>query len=230
LNRLYPTLWDHQWHPLVELRRALEELIAREALAGSEDLVVDVGCGDRPYEPLFTRRGARYIGCDLDEGAEVVIRPGEPIPLADESASGVVSFQVLEHVWDLDWYLGECRRMLRPGGWLVLSTHGVWPYHPHPTDYRRWMRDGLMGELQARGFEVESIVGLGGPLAWTTEIRLLGVREVLRRIPVIGPMAVAALFLVGNPWMVIEDKLTPASIRATNACNYLTFSRRRGQS
>ena len=84
---------------------------------------------------------------------------------------------------DLPWYLGECRRVLRPGGWLLLSTHGTWLYHPHPTDFRRWTADGLVREIEAHGFTVERITGLIGPLAWTTQFRLLGYREVFAPDP-----------------------------------------------
>jgi len=49
-------------------------------------------------------------------------------------------------------------------------------------------------EIEAHGFTVERITGLMGPLAWTTQFRLLGYREVLRRIPLLG--AVVLPFLV----------------------------------
>jgi SAM-dependent methyltransferase len=148
------------------------------------------------------------------------------VPLADACADGVVSFQVLEHVADLDWYLGECFRLLKPGGWLLLSTHGVWLYHPHPTDFRRWTRDGLVAELEQRGFAVAGVRPVVGPLAWTTQFRLLGYREVLRRIPYLGPLLLAPLAWCMNLRMVLEDFVTPETIRATNASVYVTLSHR----
>lgn len=221
------TWWDHHRHVRGALHRGVQRRLEQLAAHGSarDQQVFDIGCGDRPYQPLVERQGWRYIGCDLDTGAEVLIEPGMPLPLADGVADGVVSFQVLEHVWDLDWYLGECRRLLKPGGWLLLSTHGVWPYHPHPTDFRRWTRDGLERELTERGFVVEGIDPLVGPLAWTTQIRLLGMREVLCRVPVLGPAVLVPLTCLMNLRMAVEDWITPAGIVANNACVYLTLSR-----
>jgi SAM-dependent methyltransferase len=191
-------------------------------------VVVDLGCGDRPYEPVFTARGAaRYIGCDLGDPADVVITPGQPIDLPPASADLVVSFQVLEHVWDLDWYLGEALRLVKPTGRLLLSTHGNWLYHPHPGDFRRWTRPGLAQELAARGWEVEFCRGLVGPLAWTTQFRLLGMREALRRVPLLGAVAVPPVACLMNLRMVLEDAITPAAITDVNACMYLTISRPR---
>jgi SAM-dependent methyltransferase len=226
-TRANPTWWDHQRHSLIRLRRQIEHELDARLRPHAGDVVVDMGCGDMPYRPLFEARGARYVGCDIDSAAQVQITPGMPIALDDACASLVVSFQVLEHVWDLGWYLAECRRLLRPGGALLLSTHGTWLYHPHPTDFRRWTQDGLVKEIEAHGFTVERITGLMGPLAWTTQFRLLGYREVLRRIPLLGALVLPFLIALMNVRMELEDAITPAAIRQTNACVYVIVARPR---
>jgi SAM-dependent methyltransferase len=50
--------------------------------------------------------------------------------------------------------LCECRRLLRPGGRLILSTHGIYEEHGLPYDFRRWTGDGLRAELEQHGLEV----------------------------------------------------------------------------
>jgi SAM-dependent methyltransferase len=223
-RRRSPSWWDHQRHPLARLRREVEALV-REALPlGPGDRVVDLGCGDAPYRPLFVARGAEYIGCDIEGREVVLLEPGRPVPLGDGSAAAVVSFQVLEHVWDLDWYLGEAHRILSPRGRLMLSTHGTWLYHPHPTDFRRWTRDGLVRELETRGFDVLHVSGVVGPLAWTTQFRLLGIREVLVKIPLLGRLLLAPIAALMNARMALEDRITPSRIREANASVYVTLS------
>ncbi len=44
------------------------------------------------------------------------------LPLADASVDLVVNFQVIEHLWDQAAFIAECRRVLRPGGELLIST------------------------------------------------------------------------------------------------------------
>jgi len=132
---------------------------------------------------------------------------------------------VLEHVRDIDTYLQEAGRVLRDDGLMLLSTHGTWLYHPHPTDYRRWTRDGLVRELESRGFDVRETRAVMGPLAWTTQFRLLGYREALRKLPGSGVL-VAAIAVVMNVRMALEDALTPPSIRDANASVYVTLSRK----
>ncbi len=187
--------------------------------------MVDVGAGDAPYRPLFEARGCRYLTCDIDSSADVVIEPEGFLPLESASAGGVVSFQVLEHVWDVDRYLRECRRILRDGGWLILSTHGSWPYHPHPSDFRRWTREGIVREIEEAGFRVETVFPLVGPPAWMANFPLLAAWTGLRRIPVVGPALLVPLGAVLYGVMTVLDAITPGAILDDNAAIYLTLAR-----
>lgn len=228
-TRLDPTWFDHQRHPLVRLRREVERQLDTTLATASVETVIDLGCGAMPYRPLFEARGYRYVGCDIAPTAPISITPGTPVPLAAGEARAVVSFQVLEHVWDLDWYLGECHRLLREGGHLLLSTHGNWLYHPHPTDFRRWTADGLRAEIETRGFIVDEVTAIMGPLAWTTQFRLLGYRELLQRIPLVRRTLLPALVATMNLRMELEDALTPARIREANAAIYAVVARPAGR-
>ena len=231
--RLAPPFWRHDAYTLRRLADAVSAA-ARSELAspagdGAPPCVVDLGAGDAPYRVLFEERGARYVACDIgvpEGGPAVRIEPGRPLPLPDASARLVVSFQVLEHVWDLDWYLGEARRLLAPDGRLLLSTHGTWLYHPHPTDFRRWTRPGLLAELQLRGLEPISVRSLVGPLAWTTQFRAFGWHRVLTAVPLLGPMLAAVSNSLHHLRMTIEDAITPQPWIDDNAAMYLVLAQR----
>ena len=117
-------------------------------------------------------------------------------------------------------------RYLRKDGWLLLSTHGAWLYHPHPHDYRRWTAEGLRREVEAQGFRLARMQALVGPLAWTTVFRSLGVAHVLRAIPLVGTLIQPALTVALNVCAWMEDQVTPEHITANNACIYVgLFSR-----
>ncbi len=218
-RRLNPRITDPDWLPMSKLSGAVARFAA--ACPGQGLTALDFGCGSQPYRPLFEASGFHYLAADLGTGTEVSISDKGIVKAPDASADLVVSFQVLEHVRDLDTYLSEARRLLRGGGKLLLSTHGVWLYHPHPEDHRRWTRTGLIHEIEARGFRVVDCEAIVGPLAWTSVFRLFGYCYVLRRIPVLGGIVEYGVAAVMNVRAAIEDRLTPRQITRDNACMYL---------
>ena len=223
-RRLQPRLWDTDWLVLRGMRAAINRLADRIATPGK--VALDFGCGAMPYAELFTARGVTYRGADLGGAHDVEIRGDGTLSAQDGSADLVVSFQVLEHVRDIDTYLREAGRVLRDDGLMVLSTHGTWLYHPHPEDHRRWTREGLIGELELRGFEVTDCIAVVGPLAWTTMVRLTCIAVALRRLPVLGRGLAGVIAMFMNLKAAIEDWVTPAWVTKDNACVYVTLSRR----
>lgn len=223
--------WQHDAYTLRSLERAIAKSLCSPLSScnlGPHSTVVDFGCGDSPYREMLCSQGARYIGCDIAPGATVdlIIEDNGKVPLPDASADCVASFQVLEHVWDLDTYLGECRRLMNPNGVLILSTHGNWLYHPHPDDFRRWTRDGLTKELSSRGFSIIETHAIVGPLAWTTQFRTLAYNHVFRHLGWIGKVIAKIFCALMYARMTLEDKITPQSLTNCNAAVYLLIARR----
>ena len=219
-----PRLWDTDWLMLRDLGRALERQIAGWIARGER--VLDFGCGTMPYRSLVEGAGAVYVAADFAP-IEVQISSDGRLPLGNGAADAVLSVQVLEHVRDLDRYLGEAHRVLRDGGLLLLSTHGNWLFHPHPEDHRRWTRTGLIVDIEARGFEVDAIEAIVGPLATTTLIRLAGFAFFLRRLPITGDLLASALAVLMNARAWLEDRVTPRGLRDDNGCMYLVRCRKR---
>lgn len=218
LLRASARIWHTDWLVLRSLQRLVVTDCAARLPAGSR--LIDFGCGSQPYRGIFEERGIAYLGADLDGQAELEIGPEGRVAAADGAADAILSIQVLEHVRSLDTYLQECRRLLASDGTLFLSTHGTWLYHPHPEDHRRWTRTGLVLDLEDRGFSVEKIDAIAGPLATTTLLRLTGFAFALRKVPLLGKPMVALLALIMNVRAVIEDAITPEAVRRDNACVY----------
>ena len=205
------------------MRDEISGLLRRVARPGL--VALDFGCGDRPYQSLVESHGVTYLGADFGGVPDVVIAPDGTLDAPDAEYDLLLSFQVLEHVRDLDTYFAEARRVLRRDGQILLSTHGTWLYHPHPEDHRRWTREGLLAELSSHGFEVIECRPVVGPMAWTTIIRTTGFARVLRAMPGIGRLMANGAALVANGRARLEDAVTPAWITADNACVYVTLSR-----
>lgn len=156
------TPWHRLSYIIAELPRRLEALAARlPAPDGAR--VVDFGCADTPYRRFFAA-GVDYVAADLPGNpvATVEIAADGTLPLPDATTDVVLSTQVLEHVRDPAAYLRECVRVLRPGGRLLLSTHGLMVYHPDPDDFWRWTCAGLRRAVEDAGLRVVEFEGIMG--------------------------------------------------------------------
>ena len=129
---------------------------------------LDVGCGHKPYEKTFFAGAEKYIGMDYltDRSKPDVVGSATDIPLGDASFDTVVSTEVLEHVPDPLKALREMYRVLKPGGYLILSTPMYWPRHEVPYDYFRYPYDGLLHLIKTSGFELKELFNRGRSYAF----------------------------------------------------------------
>lgn len=171
-DRLNPSIFSRlHWH-LTCLKRQTQRVCEKFLEEKNELRLIDFGCGNSPYRQIFEPYVEEYLGADLagNEKADLTITECGKIQCGDHLADIVLSAQVLEHVFDPQIYLTECRRVLRKDGFLILSTHGTWKFHPDPNDFWRWTSQGLKKTIQDHGFEIKYFEGVMGPLATGIQI------------------------------------------------------------
>jgi SAM-dependent methyltransferase len=174
--------------PTYAVRAPLVAWLREEALAAHEDLgryrVLDVGCGERPYEPVFTPFASSYTGVDPVENPRADLRAAaEELPLDDESADVTLCIQVLEHVDDPGAVVRELARVTAPGGRVLLSTHGVMVYHPNPVDRWRWTHEGLERLFEEAGpWETVRVTPSSGTAACLAMLSSIYMGHVLKRL------------------------------------------------
>jgi SAM-dependent methyltransferase len=146
------------------------------ALPEVHGVMLDFGCGGRPYEKLFLPKLDRYIAADVAKAKatelDIELTPGGPVPMDDETVDVVLSTQCLEHVPDVDFYLSECSRLLRPGGVLILTAPMQWRHHEVPHDYLRFTRYGLTNLLNRHRFQIKDLSPAGGVFSLLGQIFL----------------------------------------------------------
>lgn len=122
--------------------------------------VLDIACGEGYGAALLATEAAGVVGVDVDAATVAHASVAYPlpnlcfvagdataIPLADASVEVVVSFETIEHFAEHERFLAELRRVLVPGGLLVISSpikenYGAedWenPYHARELTQREF--------------------------------------------------------------------------------------------
>lgn len=176
---LRKNLFQPQWYAIVVnpyfiARRGLFMAVKKFAQADwAGKKVLDVGCGNKPYQGLFA--GAEYIGIDIEGGGHTdeakqvdSYFDGEHIPFPDTSFDVVICTQVLEHSVNPEGLLLEMHRVLTSTGTLFLTVPFVWPLHEQPYDFRRYTSYGLQKICTESGFvrvTTQSTTGIFGTVA-----------------------------------------------------------------
>jgi SAM-dependent methyltransferase len=152
--------WDQRWFLRDRPRRG--------------GALLDVGCGTGYFLAAARQAGYRVSGLDLSRPQLELARrlfgltdlyPTTLAEYARSRAAGsldvVTAFQVLEHVADPVGFIKDARRVLVPGGYLVVgvpnwrvwSIFREWLDHP-PHHLTRWSRMSLRKALELGGFQV----------------------------------------------------------------------------
>lgn len=136
--------------------RTVEWILEREPDLRTDGTLLDLGAGEGRYLPLWRRvnPGADIVALELSRvasdrsarrhpHARHIVADAQDVPLPDASVDAIVSIEVIEHVRSGVAFLDEASRLLRPGGWALISTpcgnRGSFP----------WVLARLSGELSA---------------------------------------------------------------------------------
>lgn len=148
--------------------------------------ILDVGCGDKRFAAYCRAQATSYVGLDYPttffgsaENVEV-FGSALDLPFADATFDTVVSFEVLEHVTDPARMVREIRRVLKPGGHVILTTPFLWGEHCQPHDYFRFTQYGLARLFAEAGLSVHHQEAANG--FWT----VAGERLCYHLLPVYG--------------------------------------------
>ncbi len=134
VERIIPGNFDNKIQYLIYLRHLFAYEYALSFIQENAN-VLEVGCGEG-YGTFFLSKHAKKVtGIDVDEDSILDARKkyegnncsfqkydGFTIPFDDSSFDLIVSFQVIEHVQNVDRYLKEIKRVLKPGGTFLLTT------------------------------------------------------------------------------------------------------------
>lgn len=131
--------------------------------------LLDIGMGRGQISERFASKGVQVTGTGLEfasygvkaedwakKGIKVVECPVETMPFEDDSFDAAVASHILEHVPNMRNALQEIRRVLKPGGWLLLFI----PHYEDSTTAGHintgWNIGQLVYVLLLNGFNVKN--------------------------------------------------------------------------
>lgn len=124
--------------------------------------LLDLGCGPRPYYNLYKDYFSQTIGADLQDspfpkkGVDLYCN-AIAVPLPDSSVDVILCTEVLHDIAEPSDLFAEVKRLLRPGGTLILTTPFVVPIVDGSFDHYRYTRFGLEYLVTKSGLTLKDI-------------------------------------------------------------------------
>lgn len=129
--------------------------------------LLDVGCGNRPYEDIFLPCVQEYVGVDITKGprVDIVADTSKGLPIESQTYDTIICTEMLEHTPYPRESIKELARVLKKGGYLILSTPFVHKLHGEPFDYFRYSQHILKVLAEEAGLETIEFYYVGTSIA-----------------------------------------------------------------
>jgi ubiquinone/menaquinone biosynthesis C-methylase UbiE len=116
---------------------------------------LDIGGGTSKYREIIRRSVGEYLVADLYQTQGVdFIEDARHLSFEAASFDTVLSFQLLEHVDDVAAAVSEMYRVLKPGGYAIVTMPFLFPQHGDPSDFHRFTVDAAKFHFVRSGFRV----------------------------------------------------------------------------
>jgi SAM-dependent methyltransferase len=162
--------WVRRTSDWVDLQLSLILESLRRVAPRARGRLLDVGCGEKPYEAIFRPYVTEYVGVEhrdtfgLTSASEPgrapgkkgpdVLYSGDRLPFPDRSFDTVLNVQVLEHTPRPAELVREMARVLADDGLLILMAPFQFRLHEEPHDYFRYSPHGLRELCRRAGLEI----------------------------------------------------------------------------
>lgn len=186
-----------------------------------QGIVIDVGAGTGHGEEYLDKNQSTYYPTDLPTGrnaldSHITKKGTAPVhhcsvydlPFDDENFGGGMMLMVLEHLQWPEKGLREFSRVIKPGGYALITTPFAFPVHDEPHDYRRWTANGIKSELENAGLVTEECVVCGALFSSLILNLHLGLRY---KIFYEGPLLVRKILVICMPLIIIVQGILNAA-------------------
>ena len=147
----------------------------------SSDIVLDIGCGEKPYYHQSIR--SKIICADIKHTKKTqVVADAMSLPLKKSKFDGVVCINSLYYYKNPFQAVKQISNVLKKNGKLILITPFIYPIHDTPIDKYRFTKYGLR-ELLKGDFDIKQIKAIGGIF----NMPAVFFHSLIKGIPLIAP-------------------------------------------
>jgi SAM-dependent methyltransferase len=208
MSRDYTTVTETWGLPASPEQLAMQHFRYRIAAELAKDRdVLEIGCGGGMGLPYLAQRVRRVVGGDYTMGllrearshlpdTDLVCMDAQHLPFRDASLDVVLMLEMIYYVADQDAAFAECRRVLRPGGALMVCVPNPQrpDFNPSPFSTRYPDAHELARLFEANGFDVEVSGAFRVEAASSRDRLLASIRHVAVRYHLIpGSMRMKSL-------------------------------------
>lgn len=156
-------------HPQYVIKKYTYEGV-KTAQKHARGKLIDIGCGRMPYRKKLEPYVSSYIGLDHPTVSQLyknskykpdILADATKIPVKSKNFDTAVMFEVLVDLPDPKKALREVHRILKPSGYLILSSPFMYPIQDPDYDYARYTDVGIRKMLQETGFKSITIEAKG---------------------------------------------------------------------
>ncbi|MDR3610074.1 MAG: class I SAM-dependent methyltransferase [Ignavibacteriaceae bacterium] len=178
-----PSLLGVFLNPFYFVRRGLYRAINsnKKYITGK---LLDFGCGSKPYKESFDVQ--EYVGVDIEQHGHPhqnenvdVFYDGETIPFKDNYFDSILSSEVFEHTFNLVHILTELNRVLKVGGYMLITIPFVFEEHEVPYDFARYTSYGISDLLKKANFRIVHIEQAGSYIETITQMMAVYIYGIL---------------------------------------------------
>jgi SAM-dependent methyltransferase len=186
---------------------------AREffALEGRLALALDVACGTGQSTGPLLDIVERVVGCDRSiamlheapagEHVTYAVSSAEALPFTAETFD-LISVALAFHWFDRGRFLNEARRVLRPGGRLVIYNNAIFGPMAENSAFESWFRENYLQRYPSPG---RNSTPLTEADAEHHGLRLRGLQRYTNQVTFTTPALVAYLTTQSNIIAVLDD-------------------------
>jgi SAM-dependent methyltransferase len=192
------------------VRLRIADRASRAVEQFGEGAALEIGSGTGTFSDEFHTRFSSYITLDYEARSSnlQVQGDGQSLPFGDQSFNTVISIDVLEHVQHPWQMFSEIKRVLVPGGRLILITPFFFWAHEEPYDFFRVSRYGLLQMCQENGMQVLKMEPTCGFVASLGLLTTVALTRLLYRIPPVLVLVLRLSHLVQKSLLLwVDDRV-----------------------